>query len=49
MFIIRINRRIIRARAIDRLILAFVSVFIVLFSILILFAKFPVFFGFVSI
>jgi hypothetical protein len=49
MFIIRISRRIIRARAINRLILAFVSVFVVLLSILILFTGFSVFFGFVSI
>jgi hypothetical protein len=48
MFVIRINRRIIRARAIDRLILAFVSVFIVLLFILILFII-SVFFGFIFI
>jgi hypothetical protein len=50
MFIIIISGRTIRARAINRLILAFVSViFVVLLFILILFAGFPVFFGFVSI
>jgi hypothetical protein len=49
MFIIRISGQIIRARAIDRLILAFISVFIVLLPILILFTRFPVFFGFVSV
>jgi hypothetical protein len=49
MFIIRISGQIIRARAIDRLILAFINVFIVLLFILILFTRFSVFFGFVSI
>jgi hypothetical protein len=47
-FVIRISGRTMRARAIDRLILAFISVFVVLLSILILFVI-PVFFGFVSV
>jgi hypothetical protein len=37
-----------RARAIDRLIFAFVNVFVILLPILILFVV-PVFFGFVSV
>jgi hypothetical protein len=49
MFIIRISGRIMRARVINRLILAFISVFVILLSILILFARFSIFFGFVSI
>jgi hypothetical protein len=50
MFVIRIGGRIMRARAINRLILAFINViFVVLLPILILFAGFSVFFGFVSI